>query len=119
MTSRFSFILVSLATAASFAAAERFEVSFPGSAHSQAITGRVYVFLTKDGARTAPPGGLLDRGDPVLRSRCRSMEGRAGCSDRCLDARLSAQEPEGILVGDYFVQALVNYTHSSIDPTGM
>jgi hypothetical protein len=97
------------AHAAAAQRAPRFEISFPAAAHSQPITGRVFVFITTD----STPEPRFQSGGPTLTAPFfgKDVSELAPGATVTIDASAVgfplhslAELPEG----DYYVQTLVN-----------
>jgi S-formylglutathione hydrolase FrmB len=85
----------------------RFEVSFPQSVHKQAITGRVYVILTRDNRRE-PRLQMYTHGAPFFGS---DVEGLKPGEAAVIDEKVLGYPMDSlnqIPAGDYYVQGFIN-----------
>jgi hypothetical protein len=105
-------LAASLALASARPAGPRFEVRFPASVHGETITGRVFVFITKDSSREPrlQSGGKFVNfmGSPFFGV---DVEGLKPDELAIIDASTLGYPPRSlrdIPSGDYYVQALVN-----------
>ena len=85
------------------AAGEKFEVSFPASAHAGAITGRVFVVVsTSDKPEPRLQAGNLGDSGPFFGADVNALAAGAGCCDRCEHAGVT-----GAQVCAIFPQAII------------
>ena len=101
------FALAAIAATAGAAGEPRFEISFPASAHSGPITGRVYVMISRQGERE-PRLEIGRTGIPLFG---RDVEKLAAGKNVVLDGSdlgTPVKSLSEIPPGDYYVQAVVN-----------
>jgi hypothetical protein len=85
----------------------RFEISFPSSVHKEAITGRVYVIITRD-SRREPRLQMYTNGAPFFGM---DIEGLAPGEAAVIDENVlgySVDSLSQIPAGDYYVQGFIN-----------
>jgi len=105
-------VAVSLATAATLARqasgpGPRIEISVPGSAHAQPITGRVYVAISKTNDR-APIQQADSTGSPLFGKNVEALAPGAAAVIGADDFGHPVASLRDIPAGDYWVQPFVN-----------
>ncbi|MGH9407178.1 MAG: alpha/beta hydrolase-fold protein [Terriglobia bacterium] len=102
-------LLVGRAVAATTPARLRFEISFPSSVHSTAITGRVYVAISRDG-QPEPRLQVGSWGDepPLFGADVSVLRPGAAAVIDASTLGYPARSLRDVPAGDYYVQALVN-----------
>ena len=101
------FVLMGCLTAPCLGQQVRFQISFPQSVHSDPITGRVYVMITRSG-ETEPRFQVRNTGIPFFgRDVERLAPGEPVVIDHT-DLGYPVRNLTDIPPGDYFVQAFVN-----------
>ena len=99
--------LAAIAASSCFAAATRFEVSYPASAAAGPITGRVFIMISRDGQRE-PRLQISRIGVPFFgRDVEKLAPGQAAVIDST-DLGTPVESLSGIPPGDYYVQAFIN-----------
>jgi len=99
--------LAALAASPCFAAATRFEISYPAAAAAGPITGRVFIMISRDGQRE-PRLQISRIGVPFFgRDIEKLAPGQAAVID-ATDLGTPIESLSGIPPGDYYVQAFIN-----------